>query len=111
MTITITATPSGHNPNAVDVGSGSRHWRCVLTTSPGEAEEFFFTQGSAHTQPPTAEDLLECLFLDAVYLDDGEVSDLDPKTMRAIEANTDKLTRLLGNDWDNVRREVMEEEL
>jgi len=58
--------PADSNPNSDSDTwrDGASHWRCVITRA-GRRMTVPFSQGAAHTQPPTLEDVLDCLALDA----------------------------------------------
>lgn len=64
------ATRTGSNSNSADVwGPGSRHWLVTLERLDDENNvratmEVPFSQGSGHTNAPTAADVLDCLASD-----------------------------------------------
>lgn len=66
--IIASATHADGNPNMTDMPEGSRHWNVSLLRiekGPAHAMIVPFSQGPAHTEPPTAEDVLDCLASDA----------------------------------------------
>lgn len=110
------------NPNMVDASDGMQHYRCVLERPfkrnvgrknhpvSGRAV-ILFSQGSAHSRPPTAHDIIECLVSDALTRaqaatfeewcsDLGYDSDSRKalRTYEAIGRNTQRLKALFGND-------------
>ena len=56
----IEARPDGIG----DWGEGATHWRITLARN-GQKMEFFYSMGSACTEPPTLPDVLDCLAMDA----------------------------------------------
>ena len=62
--IRFTVRPADRNPNMGSRDAGASHWRCTLTLN-GKRMTVPFSQGSAHTFPPTLADVLNCLALDA----------------------------------------------
>lgn len=71
--ITMDAVRVDRNPNVKesDWDAGASHWRCTFRIN-ASSFETYFSMGSAHTQPPTAADVLDCLASDAsgIGLDD-----------------------------------------
>lgn len=61
--IRFTVKPTERNPHRDSWDAGARHWRCTLTRN-GKRMSVAFSQGSAHTEPPTLADVLNCLALD-----------------------------------------------
>jgi hypothetical protein len=51
----------------------ARHWCCVLMTTVDQRRRMtvYFSQGSAHTDEPTAADVLDCLAMDAAGLENA----------------------------------------
>lgn len=109
--ITFTASPTASNPNMDDMPAGSRHFACRFgfANSP-YALTCYFSQGPAHTEPPTAEDVLDCLASDASGYENaprfedwaGEYGyDTDSRraerTFRAVEAQAASLRTWLRN--------------
>lgn len=103
-------TKQGDKRNA-DMGGDSRHWRCTLRRR-ARTYSFDFWQGSAHKEPPTASDTLECLLSDASLgqLDFcefcGELGyDTDSRrarrTWRACQRTESRLLILLGEHFDD----------
>lgn len=111
-------------PDALMTDS-ARHFRCVITSEGRERHgnqelrgpkevparlEVYFSQGSAHTEPPTLADVLDCLASDASGYDQAAgsfeewASDLGydadsrkaEKTFRAVEKQARDLKALLG---------------
>jgi hypothetical protein len=71
--IVATATQIDSNPNMTDMPEGSKHWSVMLLRVNGDDKMTVeFSQGPAHTQPPTAEDVLDCLASDAVGWNNAE---------------------------------------
>ena len=116
--ITATAARVDENPNAKDAWpADARHFRVTLrSTFDGDrAAQFYFSQGSAHTEDPTAADLLDCLASDAHLQEEypGPVelvvglggtietqADLDKahRDWKATTRNTSELRYVLGGD-------------
>lgn len=46
-------------------GHGARHWACCLSSSGAADLILEFSQGSAHTKPPTIAEVLDCLASDS----------------------------------------------
>lgn len=115
--------PRGHRPIPDGMPAGSTAWTVTLRYG-GRSESFAFYTGPAIRATPTAADLLDSLFSDATYVEDGpwemaeemgvstaaEARKMVTETYPAIVANTAQLRRLLGNDYDAVRVEVEESE-
>lgn len=98
---------------------GQRHFRCQIRKL-GFRPSFglYFSQGSAHTQPPTIEDVLDCLVSDASGYENAAVNttpqtafnewaieygyDIDSraaeKIFKTIERQANQLKRVLGNE-------------
>lgn len=73
--IAAAATRADDNPNMTDMPEGSRHWNVsLLRVGMGPAHTMVvpFSQGPAHTEPPTAEDVLDCLASDAIGWNNAE---------------------------------------
>ena len=66
--ITAAATRVDDNSNMTDMPEGSRHWNVSLSRVNYIDDKMVvpFSQGPAHTEPPTAEDVLDCLASDAI---------------------------------------------
>ena len=62
--VTATVSPALDNPHMDDMPEGSRHWRVMLNCG-GRCFTVPFSQGPALTDPPTVEDVLDCLASDA----------------------------------------------
>lgn len=106
--IKFSTTRVARNPHMTDMPVGSTHWRCKITVS-GRSMSMPFSQGPAHTDKPTAVDVLNCLASDAASVDNARsfeewASDLgyEPdsrkaeRTYRVIEKQRDALKRVLG---------------
>jgi hypothetical protein len=111
--IMMTAEPADSNPNTEpgDWARDAHHWICVFK-KPGDGRRSMrvpFSQGSAHTEPPTAAEVLNCLALDASgyanaqSFEDWCVEygyDTDSRkaerTYKAVERQADKLARFAG---------------
>lgn len=87
--------------------SGATGWSCEFTYDhTGQTATFPFYQGPAHTDPPTAGDVLECLLTDAHYIYEDEMDDLVAdmpysKAKLVVESMTKlahDLNTLLGNE-------------
>jgi hypothetical protein len=91
-----------------------RAFRVVLRHA-GRRMQVTFGQGEAHTEPPTAADVLECLASDASGFENstgfGDWADqygyerTDPqarRTYNAVASQTERLHALLGEDFDAV---------
>ena len=62
------------NPSMEDMGPGSRHW--LVTLRAGRfSMRVPFSQGSAHTEAPTAADVLNCLADDAAGFENARSFD------------------------------------
>lgn len=98
------------NPNMSDMGPGARHF--VVTLKAGRfSMRVPFSQGSAHSEEPTAADVLNCLASDAAGYENarsfeewaGEYGyDTDSrkahKTYQVIAKQAAKLRAMLGQD-------------
>lgn len=62
--ITFSAVRANSNPHMDDMGPDAKHWLCYLGAD-SDQMHVPFSQGSSHTEPPTATDVLDCLALDA----------------------------------------------
>lgn len=56
--------------NDIDCGRDARHWNVTLVRG-NHRLKTQFTQGSAHTEPPTIEEMLDCLVSDALSVDEN----------------------------------------
>lgn len=61
--IHFTARPVERNPH-METWEGASHYRCNLSRNL-QRMAVYFSMGSAHTQPPTLRDVLDCLADDA----------------------------------------------
>lgn len=119
---------SDSNPNAPDWPAAATHWAVTLRTDEKVAPgPIYFSQGMAHTEEPSAADILDCVALDATMLENaggdgvdlavemGEVIDSAAdvakarKTAEVIEENAEKVRALIGAEafeallWDTER--------
>lgn len=94
----------------------ARHFLCTIKRvgfGPCEPLTLFFSQGSAHTKPPTLADVLDCLASDACSVDNArnfaewagemgynEDSRKAEKTYRTCCEQRDALKALLGASYD-----------
>ncbi len=101
------ATIADANPNMTGMPAGSTHWRVTLR-SRGRQMTVPFSQGPAICKEPSAADVLDCLASDAASAEgrsfeewasdmgyDGD-SRRALKTFNAVERQTEKLRRFLG---------------
>lgn len=99
------------NPNMTDDSDWARtasHWRCLLRHS-GRVMTVYFSRGSAHTNPPTAEDVLDSVASDSRGVEEMTFSDwagdygFDDdsikalKTFKTCQRQATKLRALLGD--------------
>lgn len=116
ITMTVERVDSNPNMDQDDWTKDSSHWRCVLHMNVGTmpaALEIPFSQGSALTTPPTAEDVLDCLVSDASSVDNTAFDDWAEemgydtdsrkaeRTYNAIVEQTVSLRNMLGEDAFN----------
>jgi hypothetical protein len=67
----FTASRISSRPDGItDWGVGARHWRITITRD-GRQMRVYFSQGSAHTAPPTLDDVLDCLASDAAGIENA----------------------------------------
>lgn len=112
--LTMDAEYADTNPNMTGMPPGSMHWLCTIRRG-GETMAVPFSQGPAHTEPPTAADVLNCLASDASsienapdWLDWAEEMGFGDEgasgmrkardTYQAIERQSADLRELLGGD-------------
>lgn len=117
--VTATATPAESNPNAEDWARDAHHWKVRLRILTGgmmfnqRSLTVPFSQGSAHTTPPTAADVLGCLVMDSSGIDNGTSfedwcaeygydsdSRKAEKTFKLCERQARKLRQFLGAAYD-----------
>ena len=103
--ITMSAHPADANPNMIGYGRWD-HWRCTLQCGHREMT-VYFSQGPAICREPTAEDVLDCLAMDASGLG-GSFEDWcaefrydtdsrrAERTFQVIEKQSKQLQRLIG---------------
>jgi hypothetical protein len=117
--ITMSAERVSSNPNMDDDqwAEDASHWRITFRINAASFETYF-SQGSAHTEAPTAADVLDCLASDASTVTDldfeewaGELgynpdSIKDLHTYNVIKAQSDALKLFLG---DTGYRELIED--
>lgn len=114
--ISFSVKPADSNPNMAqdDWHASATHWLCVLRRH-GARMTVPFSQGSAHTKPPTVEDVLDCLASDCAgyenargfldwcaeygYSDDSRRAE---RTYKLIGRQAASLKRLLGEPTYNV---------
>lgn len=114
--ITMVSARVDRNPNTADDdwAKTARHWRCTLinrSTKRPRRLTIYFSQGRAHTAPPSTEDVLDCLASDAVGYENANSFedwatdygyDTDSrkaeKTYRMIGTQSGKLKRFLGDE-------------
>lgn len=100
------------NPNIDDDkwAATSHHWLCTLTHR-GRKMDVPFSQGSAHTKPPTLADVLDCLASDASGYENARTFEewyaeygYDPdsrraeRTFRVVQQQATRLFTLLGRE-------------
>lgn len=82
ITMTTIQIPKRPDVSKDDWHASARHFLCTLYRGghntgkgPQEADmQVYFSQGSAHTKPPTAEDVLDCLASDAAGMENARGS-------------------------------------
>lgn len=113
--LTMTVTPTDHNPNMDGSSDRMDHWRCVLRTAqyPRRRMTVVFSMGSGHNgQEPELAAVLDCLASDASTLEssfEDWCADFgyDPdsrkheRTYRTIEKQAAKLRRFLNGPMDD----------
>ena len=62
--LALRARPAPRNPYMADAWPGAKHWRCTLHCQ-DRSMRVFFSQGAAFTKPPTVEDVVNALAMDA----------------------------------------------
>lgn len=108
--VTASAEWADENPYMEQAFDGATHWRVTLRFR-GRRMTVPFSQGSAHTSEPTAANVLGCLLSDAISADesfeewcDNLGFDTDSRkaerTYKVVQAQSEKLKRLLGDDFD-----------
>jgi len=108
--ITMCARRAASNPNMDQWGKDARHWQCRFSRE-GHSLSVFFSQGSAHTSEPSAEDVLDCIASDAASYEDAggfedwaselgydEDSRKDEKIYNVVGTQAGKLKRFLGDE-------------
>src|ERR1700690_1900550 len=70
LKLDVTHAPRNPNMPNDQWSLGARHWFCVLTGRAGKME-FYFSQGAAHTKPPTLPEILDCLASDAATVENA----------------------------------------
>jgi hypothetical protein len=116
--IYATPEPAESNPNMDadrEWNLTARHWRVTLQRPESAPMYVPFSQGSAHTEPPTAADVLDCLASDAATVENArdvldfaaEMGfDLDShknrerarRTFETIQRQSGELREFLGDD-------------
>ena len=110
--ITASAAKAKSNPNMSDGewAADASHW--LVTLERGDRSmDVPFSQGSAHTSPPTAEDVLDCMASDASgyenarnyddWADEYGFTHCEHDAYRTIGEQTDKLRLMLGTKLFN----------
>jgi hypothetical protein len=110
--IRMEAEYADSNPNMVDSASMAFHYRCILRRGRKQLTTPF-SQGSAHTSPPTTADVLDCLASDAAGYENaqsfedwcGEYGfDTDSRkaerTYNTVKRQADKLRTFMGDDYE-----------
>lgn len=66
ITMTAQRVPARPTNDGSAWSQGARHWFCTFEFNlrPSNVYWTYFSQGSAHTSPPTREDVLDCLATD-----------------------------------------------
>jgi hypothetical protein len=108
--IRFSADTAAENPHMEqnDWHDSASHWICRFKRG-GSVFRYYFSQGSAHTDPPTTGDVLDCLASDAGSVEDcrsfeewAESSGYDTDSLKAlrtykiIKTQAAKLKRFLG---------------
>jgi len=121
--ITMTCERADRNPNMTDDdwARGARHWKCVLKNG-RRTLTVYFSQGCAHTQEPTVNEVLSCLCDDASQVENAsyfeewardlgfdEDSRKAFKTWTICEKQAEKLSRFLGDEYDAFLNETERE--
>ena len=88
-----------------------KHYRCTLKTSRRQMT-VYFSMGSARTKEPTVADVLDCLAMDAICIDNTRTfeewareygydddSRRVEKSYNVTKRQTNKLRAFLGNPW------------
>ncbi len=110
--ITVTTKQVDSNPNMTDMPVDSRHWSVLfLRTGTDKKMIVMFSQGSAHTEPPTAVDVLDCLASDAAGWENAPSFDVwageygydtdsrkAERTFNAVKKQSQKLDAFLSQD-------------
>lgn len=65
--LSMTTAPTEYNPNMTDAwAKTATHYNCIFTSGQHKRTlRTHFSQGSAHTEPPTLDSVLDCLASDA----------------------------------------------
>jgi hypothetical protein len=67
--MSVTQVDARPDNSASQWDSSASHYRCTITADKKGSMRTYFSQGSAHTAPPTLDSVLECLGMDAYTLD------------------------------------------
>jgi hypothetical protein len=107
--VQFSAERTKDNPHMLDAMDSASHWRCLLRKDQRRMI-VHFSQGSAHTKPPTAVDVLDCLASDASDYENAQDfedwcaeygydsdSRKDQRTYRKVKRQSDALRRVLGS--------------
>lgn len=109
--LAMRATPTDHNPHRAPDDKWAHtasHYRCTIRTPLSRRMVVYYSMGTAHTEPPTLADVLDCLASDASGLggtfeewcgDYGYDADSIRafKTYHAVKRQTAALKRVLGD--------------
>jgi hypothetical protein len=66
--ITMAAERTATNPYMQDTDWQARHWRCILKCG-RKRMTVYFSRGMAHTDPPTADEIVNALAMDAASME------------------------------------------
>jgi hypothetical protein len=118
--VKATATPADGNPNIEDSdwSAGASHYSVRLQAW-GRSMTVRFSQGSAHTEPPTAYDVVWCLLQDLPYsgmdfsefcseLGYDEDSRKAHRTWKAVQKQNERVKRFLGEHLEEAAEAVDE---
>ena len=107
--ITMTAERVPENPNmAADDkwNAQASHWFCTFSSNTMKhGLKSYFSQGAAHTKPPTAEDVLDCLASDASGVENARSFDdwADEYGYDADSRKAERTYNLCCKQTDNLR--------
>jgi len=109
VTADVQRIPARTDVNPDEWSAGARHFAVTLLRG-DDSMRVEFSQGSAHTEDPTAGEVLMSLLLDASFLDEsGET--FAPATVRQIDAQTAALRAMFTPDeWEVLEADAAETE-